>query len=611
MRPPTPTEAGACHASGLTQIQLFSALTVAGDASDFQQIHQRLMACGDPESACAAAVGGMAAVFEAGHDFHHFAAWQPIAQNLLSRHGLSPRGRAALSLQLAIVQLIGSGDLPQASRFLETLEELAEQANSDALRICHAAAQAYCDVMSGRLLVAEAVISDALPLCQHSEAQLIPELHLQASLGLLNTVRGHHGAALKGFDAIVGQPRFDNLPDALWLVCMGHRLLALAASGSKCAELTDCADKIRARSIPKQNHYQRSYLHYALGAAALLAGQPETALFHADKSAQLGKRCHSVTAHRTPTLLRIQALHDLGRQSEALALIASQIVDWQADGANLLVASARIEQARLLLQQGRVSEARQALKQARRILPPGENLPCNLRSGDFVGTLLARLETRSEPRKSEAVDERPVHITTFGNLQLSIQGRIIYDRDWRGNRGKTLLKALIVLGGQKISVERLCDLLWPDADGDFARNNLKVALWRLRRLGHEPGDRPLPWIALQQGQVSLVSCLCRVDCFEFEQRLQAALSSGRQESALQALQTYTEDFLSTDDSAAWIIDHREALRQRYLNAVFSLAEACLDQSSPIDPRPLLASALRLAPADPRGRRLLARLQAPL
>ena len=65
-----------------------------------------------------------------------------------------------------------------------------------------------------------------------------------------------------------------------------------------------------------------------------------------------------------------------------------------------------------------------------------------------------------------------------------------------------------------VPTTRLADMLWPDAEGDKALQNLKVALHRLRRLGCREGDEAVNWVHVKQGMVSLVRGLCWVDVLE-------------------------------------------------------------------------------------------------
>lgn len=571
MRPPLPEELALCQATNPLRPRLMKALLDPSQKDEFPVTYRDAIASEDMEAACAASIGAMAAIFERGRDFSEFDEWITRADTIFTRGDeISPLGRGALALQCAIARLCGTGNLIQADGYTRLLFDLAEVAGSDSLRIQHAAVSAYCHVMAGRLRFADAVISDGLHLSPQPHSDIIPKIHLQASLGLLNAVRGHSGYARECLDAVVRHPLFDQLPTSLWLLSMGHRLLSLAGSGCPEEEIDGCAERIRTRSIPANCNYHRAYMHYALGAAALLTGQAETALFHARHATELGQLSQSPVAERTAIGLQIQALNELCRDDEALSIAASGIEEWQSTGAGLLVATIAIEQASMLLKQGKVMAARAALASARAAMPPGEDLPRNLRSDQFVTDLVNRLEPDPLLQNTMPKDPRPVQITTFGEFRVEINGKVIYDRDWRGARGKTLLKALVVLGGYKVPAEHLADLLWPDADGDIARNNLKVALWRLRRLGCSKSETPLPWIAIQHGCVSLVSSLCNVDCIEFERRLAMALDADSPEDIRAALSCYMGDFLANDGNIPWIVGHRERLARHHHQGMATL-----------------------------------------
>lgn len=604
-RLPISDEAQICAAGGAQHAAVLQALADPESPIELADIFDAFLEEGQVEMACVTCVSGINVVLEAGRDFGDFKPWLLRVDTLLGQPSLSALGRGALFLHYAMAQLLGASNLYDVALTLDELEDAAEEAGSDALRIAHASLRAHCELMSGRLQVATSVVSDALHISPDPASQTIPKLHLQASLGLVNILTRRVGDARECLDAMIRHPSFDRLPGILWLVCMGHRLLSLAIAGDQPAELETIAERIRARSIPAHKYYHQSYMHYALGASALLTGQPETALFHAKKAMDLGVRCHSILAERTSTLLVIQALADTGQHEPAQNLLVASTNGWQRAGAHLLIACGALEDARLLASQGRFEEARAALDRARAVLPEGEVLPCNLRSRMFVDDLVARLSPSQPALVDGRDDSRPIQITTFGELSIEINGRRLYDRDWHGSRGKALLKALIVLGGYKVSAERLGDLLWPDAEGDVARNNLKVALWRLRRLGCRKEETPLPWVVTQHGHVSLVSGLCRIDCIEFEQKLNSALVAASPENICEALSLFGDDFFAQDDSEAWIVRHRENLRQCYLKGARVLAETVLSRPSDIDPSPYLEAALRLVPSDIYYQELLA------
>jgi DNA-binding SARP family transcriptional activator len=609
LRPPGAGEALGCAAGGILQARLIRAAASPETPFEDSSLIERLLAAGDTEAACAASIIGINSVLEAGQDFTEFNSWLLRAEQLLERPELSSLGRGALLMQAAIAQLLGPGQLGDILLTLQAFSDAAERADSDAQRIVHASLRGYCEVMSGRLQVADAIVRDALHISPEPGTHPFAKMHLQASLGLINTLRNNPGDARECLDTLISSPDFERLPASLWLLSLGHRLLSLAVANNQPEELEAIAERIRARSIPSHKHYHRSYTHYALGAAALLTGQPDTALFHAETAIEMGERCHSNTARQNSTLLAIQALADLGQHERALNWLDASFDHWQQTGAHLLIASGALEAARLHLELGHPEPARLALARAQASLPPGEPLPCNLRRQTFISALLGRLTPAPSATIPEQPDPRPIQITTFGELCVAINGKKLYDRDWHGTRTKTLLKALIVLGGYKVSAERVCDMLWPDADGDVARNNLKVTLWRLRHLGCEKGEVPLPWVAIQHGYVSLVSGLCRVDCIEFEHNLKAAKREGNPAMLQEALTPAGGNFLANDDSETWIIQHRQELQQAYLNSACLLAELVLQDPVSIDPSLALKNALRLSPNDTRCQRLLAKAQA--
>lgn len=572
LRPPSPGELFNCFAGGLPHARLIQAATNPDTPFDDTDLFDSLQSSGDTEAACAATVLGMNSVIESGRDFREFNSWLIRIDQLLTQPNLSILGRGALLMQTAIAQLLGPGQLGDVVLTLEEFGSAAECADSNAQRIVCASLRGYCELMAGRLIVADAIVRDAAYISPEADSHPFPKIHLQACQGLINTLRNKLNEAQEGLSTLVASPAFEHLPSSLWLIGMGHRLLSLAVANDQPADMEVIADRIRARSIPSHKHYHRSYTHYALGAAALLTGQPETALFHAETAIEMAKRCRSTVAERTATLLAIQALADLGQHERALNWLAACRDSWHKAGANLLTASGALEEAHLNLELGRPEQAHRALDHARAALPIGEPLPCNLRRQEFVAALLTRLSPPPTPNTAHQPDPRPVQITTFGELCVEINGRRLYDRDWHGTRTKTLLKALIVLGGYKVSADRLCDMLWPDADGDVARNNLKVAIWRLRHIGCAKGETPLPWVVIQHGHVSLVTRICRVDSIEFERNTKAAQASGIATQLRNIKAPNTESFLDTDNNEAWVISYREHLKNLDLQRLKLLGE---------------------------------------
>jgi len=262
----------------------------------------------------------------------------------------------------------------------------------------------------------------------------------------------------------------------------------------------------------------------------------------------------------------------MGDNDGALALADAWLPKWQAVGHMSIASNAAVEMAVAYARQGQPDRARAALDHARRLLPRGESLVLFHRPPDYLAQLLALLVPAGKD-SSLPCDRYPVAIHALGELRVRVGARLLYDRDWRGERAKSLLKALVVLGGRKVSAETLANLLWPDADGDQARNNLKVSIWRLRRLGTEQGAATLPWLLMHNGHISLASGVVGVDALIFPDAAKAALRHHTPDfqTLLGVLDLYEDDFLPGDDSELWIADHRQRLRETFLALARALA----------------------------------------
>lgn len=185
-----------------------------------------------------------------------------------------------------------------------------------------------------------------------------------------------------------------------------------------------------------------------------------------------------------------------------------------------------------------------------------------------------------------------VNIQTFGSFCLKVNGRPLFDRLWKGRRSKVLLKAIIALGGSKVSMEKLAMVLWPDSDGDRAMNNLKMALSRLRRIGGDEFSIPPNWLVVKHRRVSLVRSMCWVDALEFARELRHINNFDGAQSLQHVLALYSNDFLPQDETP-WIYPFREHLRKLFLegalhfatlqNADSEVVQAFLEQARHVDP----------------------------
>ena len=166
----------------------------------------------------------------------------------------------------------------------------------------------------------------------------------------------------------------------------------------------------------------------------------------------------------------------------------------------------------------------------------------------------------------------PVRLRVLGGFAVEIDGDAQALRSRKpAHRLLDLLKALAAMGGQDVPATRLCDTVWPDADGDAAMRSLDTSLSRLRKLLGQ--DDALP---LRAGKVSLNSGLVQLDLAVFAQHIQALASvpagtAAWQQAALQALRGYRGPLLRGEADSSWLLGEREHWRARWLGVVADVA----------------------------------------
>jgi LuxR family maltose regulon positive regulatory protein len=104
----------------------------------------------------------------------------------------------------------------------------------------------------------------------------------------------------------------------------------------------------------------------------------------------------------------------------------------------------------------------------------------------------------------------PVMIYTLRPFAMYCGGKLVKFPAKAQAKPVALLKALVALGGDRVSEAMLTQILWPDAEGDRAHWVFRVTLRRLRQLlgGSEEGNQV---IELSDGQISLNPALVWTD----------------------------------------------------------------------------------------------------
>lgn len=478
-----------------------------------------------------------------------------LAELIAQDAALSPHARSALLLRKGLLTLILDSNVDLARGAFAEGERIAVAVGSLPLELVHRTLACFVDCLAGEVTRADVRLSDVELLCHLDGAGLLPRVLVHSALGLIGLLAGDAERAHGILSAGAGLPGVETLSDAVTLPLLAHRTYAAADLG-RCDEVRKLAQALGERVIPARQALLQAYRHLALGALALRDGQPLRALVHGDEclSGFAPDDCRMTST--IARLLRIQALADLQRGPEARALAAVWVPRWLHLGLRRVAAVARQEQAMLDVRAGEFDRARRMLAAARELVPVGERLVPLHRNAAW----LAELESVFQPTSGGSAETGArVNIRTLGEFVVEINGRRIYDRDWKGVRTKMLLIALICAGGQKVPAERLADMLWPDSEGAQAMQNLKVALHRLRRLGRREGEPPLNWVHVKHGLVSLPRNLCRVDVYE----LQAAISSASEhpEAVPPTCFQLAGEFLSGESGMSWVVSYRKRVKE--------------------------------------------------
>lgn len=116
------------------------------------------------------------------------------------------------------------------------------------------------------------------------------------------------------------------------------------------------------------------------------------------------------------------------------------------------------------------------------------------------------IDQRNLPAPSGAgAHDWPWRLVIRSRGPLSVTGRNGVIQLPRG-KARELLSALVAFGGKDVPIEKLCDALWPDADGDRARRVFDTTLHRLRKaLGDDAS------LELREQRLSLAESRCWLD----------------------------------------------------------------------------------------------------
>ena len=198
---------------------------------------------------------------------------------------------------------------------------------------------------------------------------------------------------------------------------------------------------------------------------------------------------------------------------------------------------------------------------------------------DHVRQLIRRRRlTAPNPTAAAESWPWPVRIYALGRSAVVVEDKPLVFQGKAQRKPLELLGAVVAGGGRGVSSGTLMAHLWPDLDGDAARNALDLALHRLRKLLRRDDA-----LSMQDGKLHLNATHVWVDVWAFErlcgvveglnaEHTATTDKEGIESLAQRLLRLYPGHFLAHEE-AAWALAARERLRSKFVRGVSVLGRS--------------------------------------
>lgn len=169
----------------------------------------------------------------------------------------------------------------------------------------------------------------------------------------------------------------------------------------------------------------------------------------------------------------------------------------------------------------------------------------------------------------------PLKIYTLGQFSLLRDGQPLALSRKVQKRPLDLLKVLIAHNGSGADIPSMMGSLWPDAEGDSAKNSFDSNLYRLRKLIDIEDI-----LTLHEGKLSLNPARCWIDVWAFDELLgrienlehepSGASMISYDELAKDLVRIYAGHFIEKESQDPWAVTARDKLRAKFVRAVTTL-----------------------------------------
>lgn len=432
--------------------------------------------------------------------------------------------------------------------------------------------------------LAKRVIGAIEPLLSHPDVTSLNRLWWRARVGYHAYHIADYHAAVQALDEaanISHKEGLAGLHSAEPLLAYFKGLVAL--SNRDLAAAHECIATLRRLANP-QRRFDMWYLQFFESVIALIGHDLSRSHELVRTSIQTAVEMGMVYIEELSLTLSAHVLTHMGRYEEALQvasearrLVKQSVIHDMATEAMFLEAYIAVrrgehEQAAVLVENAFEHSRQTNYAFWFRFMPDVLPEACALAlSGGIQKSYVSEVVRRydiSPPSSNAKHWPWPLQISTLGRFAIVRQG--VPMSISRGATGKPmeLLKTVIALGMQGVSVNTVIDYLWPDAEGDAAQKAFGITLHRLRKqLGDERA------LVLKGGSIGIDERVCWVDVAAFERMTHEDPNHGPQTAealrcAVNELkEIYQGRFLNADASRPWILVSQQRLHARFLATV--------------------------------------------
>src|SRR5579859_4800718 len=181
---------------------------------------------------------------------------------------------------------------------------------------------------------------------------------------------------------------------------------------------------------------------------------------------------------------------------------------------------------------------------------------------DYVQSLVIKHSLLPPISRVSAAWPWPVKVFTLGEFRVEVDGRPLAFERKVPKKPLALLKAIIAFGGRNIPEQKFLDSLWPDEEGDAAREAFAVNLHRLRRLLVHADV-----VQLSEGLLSIDTRKCWTDVSALERQIAEEERSITAPESDSLWRLYRGHFLAEDLESSWALSMRERVRSQFLRHI--------------------------------------------